>query len=386
MPLSCLDCSQKEVYQHDEPRYLAEHVSSGNVIVVKAYNPQDASVISTDGIPHPKGETGSFEETLILAVLVRPWPDSTYKNIAMAPISTMHQTIRVAIIWQEGSQDTKRSELYVYDLPEVICRNSCRSSHGHTDCFQQWGDTGDLAAGLIISGKRVTSLTRRVGGIHPCSPIWDSAASHAAKRDLQKEAALGGLQLPHAAGKQPDFPSSFQYQRCFVWGPADISGTAIVECKVFDFSFADPNRFIHAPNGMPISLARMNGIRHMTRMSLHCACPLHDELFWIVLPSNRTPGARSESAPPQTDLTRPSLFWPWKFKSTTKFEEDLPSITRIDSPEKREALERRQQWFRDRIKDMKTDGMTDFRIAEAWARSGWTEYGQIRKPDGWQDL
>lgn len=62
------------------------------------------------------------------------------------------------------------------------------------------------------------------------------------------------------------------------------------------------------------------------------------------------------------------------------------SITRNDSAARRTAVERRQEWLRERIRGVKRVGLTDCKIAVLWKMSAWTRYWRVRKPEGWRDL
>lgn len=268
----------------------------------------------------------------------------------------------------------------------------------------------DLSEGAItqpcrlIQGKRVTSLNQYMGGIHPHSRLYQFASP--------QEKALGGLQLPHTTEYQDTYPRNVQYQKCFIWGPA----TSEAECtkislKVFDFSFADPQRLhLLTAHGANPGQRRDQTYHHIALKSLHCACALHDDGFRIVIPgltaveasspvNTRRESKRDEStsswlskiASPK-DEKPPSngIMWSfWTRKSSTaqdRVEPNVGSISRNDSLARREALERVQEWLRGRIVGMKRVGLTDFEIAELWNVSAWTQYGQVRKPERWREL
>lgn len=86
-----------------------------------------------------------------------------------------------------------------------------------------------------VQGKRVTSLNPHMGGTHPAIPLYRLA--------FPQETALGRLQFPHATENQEIFSRYVQYQKCFNWGPSTSEGACTQLCfKVFDLSFADPQR------------------------------------------------------------------------------------------------------------------------------------------------
>ena len=254
----------------------------------------------------------------------------------------------------------------------------------------------------IVQGKRVTSLDQHMGGAHPASSPYRLASP--------KDTALGGLQFPHTTENQETYPRNVQYQKCFVWGPATSEGECTrISFKVFDFSFADPQR-LHSLTTYGVGAGQRRNMKHhnIALNSLHCACALHDDGFQIVLPDVTIIGAsepatrrensgesasswlQNSALAPKEGL--PSLkgtawsFWPWRPSLAHDSVQDTGSITRNDSAARRAALERRQEWLRQRIRGMKRVGLTDFEIAELWNMSTWTQYGGIRKPEGWQNL
>ena len=129
---------------------------------------------------------------------------------------------------------------------------------------------------MKVQGKRVSSLSRRIGGIHSASPLSGIAT--------REQAALGGLQLPHTSTNQEAYPRNVQYQKCFVWGLSDDDNYQI-SCQIFDFSFADPQRLRLLTND-GIQVRHQPTARHFISAlnALHCACRLHDDGFRVVLP------------------------------------------------------------------------------------------------------
>jgi len=358
--------------QGPEPRYLAEHVSSGDIIVVK-------------GSQHPGNGPQRLGPSTVpdygkqylcgTAVLLRPSPDFFYRNVALAPAASRHGTIRVAIIWQSRSCDNSRSELYIYDVPDAIYYEPC-----HLHGFGPVTSSGEeFANHRTVQGKRVTSLDHRMGGIHLQSPLWDLAVTAAIKQTYQKLIALGGLQLPSATTNQHDYPQDVQYQKCFAWGPTSDNDDTSIHCNIFDFSYADPQH--GGPNGHSPDMGS-----YITSRQVHCACALHDEGFRIVLPSIPGPIEQSREAGSTSSKSISSSFWPWKLRAGPKADSNVGSITRNDSLARQEALARRQEWFKERIRCMKRAGLSNVGIQDLWGQCRWTQYGQIRKPVGWKDL
>ena len=348
-----------------------------------------------------------------IALLSRPQVNMAHKNIAIASASIKDGTIRVAVIWQTTSLEKPRSELYIYDIPEAMYYEPCRS---YDSAIPETGaaTAGALDEGAIpcphrlVQGKRVTSLSQHMGGTHPSSPLYQLTSP--------QDIAMGGLQLPHSVENQDTYPRNLQYQKCFVWGP----GTSETDCtkiifQIFDFSFADPQR-LHSliEHGIGLWQRRNESPHTIAFKALHCACGLHDDYFRILLPDitaikplksatvkrGNTDESPSTSSQPKT-LTKtrtlkdslaliasPSLFfWSRKNQPTSAQDDNnTGSMTGNDSAARQAALDRQQDWLRGRIRGMKRTGLSNFAIAEVWRNSAWTQYGQIRKPEGWQDL
>jgi hypothetical protein len=353
--------SSEKARVHAGPRFLAEETCSSNIYVVI----DDSREYSR---PPPKEQEVEPEETGVFiasALLSRPESNSTYKNVTVAPTFTIHRTIRVAIIWQSSNEKDLRSELYIYDIPEVFYY---KPSYNHSP-------TSDLPY-HIVQGKRITSLSPQIGGTHPYSPLWHS--------DSSKHAVLGGLQLPHTTGNQDNYPRNLQYQKCFVWGATDSTENCTqITCKIFDLSFADPERLRLLTGGGVLWRQRQKPSSLFIRAkTLLCACALHDDEFKIVLPNTTTTPSTNDSSP---EVARKSEFWPWKAVYPKQDHGNIGSMTRDDPPARQKALKRREEWFKMRIVEMRRKGLSDFEIAELWGHSRWTRYGQIRKPDGWQE-
>ena len=342
-----------------------------------------------------------------IALLSRPRPNAVYKNVAVAPTIIKDGSIRAAIVWQTAELERRISELYIYDIPEAVYYEPCRAysqniPHSVSTSAKNISE-GEIPRSCdLVQGKRVTSLDPHLGGTHPFSPLYRSASP--------REIAAGGLQFPHTAENQETYPRNVQYQKCFVWGPASSESECTqVSLKVFDFSFADPQRLSSLISyGVGAGWRRDGRFHHIALNSIHCACALHDDGFRIVLPDTTTVEASEPTMKPENaDKTASSplqksaslkknlssltatawSFWP---RTPTPASDGnskiVGTMSRNDSMARRVALERRQEWLRGRIVGMRRVGLTDFEIAELWNISAWTRYGQVRKPEGWRDL
>ena len=384
-------------------------MTTGDIYVIVEVDPSKKPPRSTDYLqPNSqsndlKGGNRHFTGT---ALLSRPQRISVYQNVAVAPTIIKDGSIRAAIVWQTTKMETKISELYIYDLPEAVYYEPCRSyneniSESVSDTAGDSSEAAMVQSCRLIQGKRVTSLEQHIGGIHPSSPLYPLA--------LPQETALGGLQFPHTTDSQDTYPRNVQYQKCFVWGPATSEGECThISFKVFDFSFADPQRLQSLVAYSVGSGQRRNGNIHRIGLnSLHCACALHDDGFRIFLPDvtsveasepaarRKTAGEAASSWLQKSAVSKEGLsslngttwsLWPWKPTAAQNSGPNTGSITQDDPAARRAALERRQEWLRGRIIGMKRVGLSDFMIAELWNLSTWTQYGQIRKPNGWQAL
>ena len=338
-----------------------------------------------------------------IALLSCPWPNSIYRNVAVAPTTIKDGSIRVAIVWQTAYREKPISELYIYDIPEAVYYESCRAnSQNISDSVSTTLEIikeGTVSRSCcLVQGKRVTSLDQRMGGIHTSSPIYQLASP--------QMTAMGGLQIPHTTENQEAYPRNVQYQKCFVWGPTTSGGECTqISLKIFDFSFTDQQRMnLLMTYGVETGWRRDKKFHNIALNSFHCACALHDDGFRIVLPDITTveaPELATEreyisSLLEKTAALKESLsslngttrsFWPWQATSSAPDSvQNVGSVSCSDTLARRAALERRQEWLRGRIAGMKRFGLTDFEIAELWNMSSWTQYGQVRKPEGWQEL
>ncbi len=390
-------CFSEGLRRHTEPRFLAEQKETGDVYIIMRVDPSETP--SQYGNPY-------FTST---ALLSRPRQNSVYKNVAVAPAIIKDGSIRAAIIWQTTDLANPVSELYIYDIPEAVYYEPCKSynqnlSENVSVYAEDDSERATRRPYRLVQGKRVTSLTPHIGGLHPCSPLHQHASP--------QQIATGGLQFPHTTENQETYPRNVQYQKCFVWGPATpTTHCTRISLKVFDFSFADPQR-LHslATCSVGAGQRRSHNLHNIALNSLHCACALHDDGFRIVLPDvtvieaskpallvrrkDTGEGASfwfQKTVGPKGSLslggTTAWSFWPWRSTPAPDCgEKDVGSISRDDSLARRAALERRQEWLRGRIRGMKRAGLTDFEIAELWNVSVWTQYGQVRKPEGWREL
>lgn len=345
-------------------------------------------------------ESGNHRFTGI-ALLSCSRPNSVYKNVAVAPTAITDGSIRVAIVWQTADLEEPISELYIYDISEAVYYGSCRTYRQNildSVCTTLEGisESTILRSCRLVWGKRLTSLDQHMGGIHTFCPLNQLASL--------PEMAMGGLQIPHTAENQEAYPRTVRYQKCFVWGPATSGGECTrISLKVFDLSFTDQQRMRSL---MTYSVGggwrRDKKFHNICLNAFHCACALHDDGFRIVLPDTSSVEAsklaterdNTSSSLQRTATLKESLlplnespwsFWPREATSSAPDSvQNIGSVSRNDSLARLAALERRQEWLRGRIAGMKRVGLTDFEIAELWNMSSWTQYGQIRKPEGWQ--
>ena len=398
-------CFSEGVRKHTETRFLAEHRETGNIhVVMKVEHSKKPSQSPnySHSYSRPNDPESSHHYFTGTALLSRPRSNSVYRNVAVAATNSKDGSIRAVIIWQTTDLEEPISELYIYDIPEAIFYEPCRAySQEPSKDVSATADEGATPRPCrLVQGKRVTSLDQHIGGTHPSSPLF--------QRSTPQVIALGGLQFPHTAENQETYPRNVQYQKCFVWGPATAEGECRqISFKVFDFSFADPQRLHSLVAYGSRAGQRRNKVSHNILLnSLHCACALHDDGFRIVLPDVTAAEAPNPAADPDnTGDNAPSwlqktaglkeLFafnqlawslWPRTAPSAPEGARNVGGISRDDSTARRAALERRQEWLRGRILGMKRAGLTDFEISELWNVSAWTQYGQVRKPEGWREL
>ena len=61
-------------------------------------------------------------------------------------------------------------------------------------------------------------------------------------------------------------------------------------------------------------------------------------------------------------------------------------VEHFSTPARVEALERKDEWLRQRMNFMKRAGMSNQEIIYAWYTKCWTRYGVFEMPEGWKDL
>lgn len=389
-----------------KPRFLAEQRKTGNIYVVMEVGPSERpsryashaqSMSLSDGF-----ESDNHRFTGI-ALLCCSRPNSVYKNVAVAPTAITDRSIRVAIVWQTADLEKSITELYIYDISKAAYNGFCGTySQNISDsvCTTPEGISERTISRScrLVWGKRVTTLDHHMGGTHTFSPLYQLASL--------PEIAMGGVQVPHTAENQEAYPRTVRYQKCFVWGPATSGGECTrISLKVFDLSFTDQQRMSSLMTyGVGSGWRRDKLFHNITLNAFHCACALHDDGFRIVLPDTTSVEAseltterdNTSSSLQRTATLRESLSSlhesPWSFgprEATSSAPDSVPNVGSVssnDSWARRRALERRQEWLRGRIAGMKRVGLTDFEIAELWNMSSWTQYGQVRKPEGWQEL
>ena len=410
-------CFSEGLRQHAEPPFLAVLAKTGNIyVIVEVDRSEKPSQCASSSLSESSSDDSerSNHYYIGMALLSRPQPKTVHKNIAIASTSIKDGSIRVAVIWQTTGLEKPRSELYIYDIPEAMYYEPCRSYNPAIPemvpvTAEALGEGAISRPCRLVQGKRVKSLSQHMGSTHPSSPLYQLTPP--------QDIAMGGLQLPHTIENQDAYPRNLQYQKCFVWGP----GTSATKCtkisfQIFDFSFADPQR-LHSliEHGMGSWQQRNAPHHNIAFKAFHCACGLHDDGFRIILPTittikpsksatlkrENTDESPSTSSPPQKAIRPRTLkdslalsaspswfFWLRMSNQPVSAQDDknTGSISRNDSAARQAALERQQEWLRGRIRGMKRMGLSDFAIAEEWNNSAWTQYGQVRKPEGWQDL
>ena len=204
-----------------DPRCLSEHIGSGNIVVMNDSKEAENAALNSASNASVEDRELNFHAT---AVLLRPYSGCVYRNVAVAPVPTDFATVRVAIIWQSLDAHYARSELYSYDIPQSNYRGRYSSFGEYLATLRKSEVAGGLKHCFAIQGKRVTSLSGRVGGIHRSSSVWGFPTDDASKVQLRRDAEMGGLRLPHAFGDEELRPLRPRYQKGFVWGPIYIYG------------------------------------------------------------------------------------------------------------------------------------------------------------------
>ena len=375
--------------------------------------------------------TRKKETITALGVIVPPKDQWIYRNVVFA--SSTGPT-RVAVIWQANCRGHEHSELYFYDIPNILLfRTREEGTAEQRDAYLQRLTGPDLtvlsehleSAGWFINiyGSRVQSLSWQMGGIHPSSPLWDASFERSSRHPFDVQEALGGLQITQSTtGRRGEF---VEIRKCFVWGPAE-SDEQHVSLIIFDFRFEGSTILLRnvCPDEHPVW--QSNPINPPEYHFTHCACALHDDGYDIVLPdtscdaliartaqsqktqSQCTSSAKTSTGEPSYPKHGTEEYWRKEEllhkKLRTLFPKSGPSfpslfctksppptpalgsITHYDPPARKEALERRDEELREHIRRWKREGKSDFDIAQGWSHSRWSGWGTIAKPEGWQNL
>lgn len=353
----------------------------------------------------PSGEDQRIQK---VAVLSAPAPNVVFKNFAVTShligeqmvIELKH--IVIAITWQNPSSDF--SELYVYRIPENFGTQSSVSLPE-------------------IHGKRISSLSNRMGGTHQHSKL-NLQENHT------KDGLPGDMLIPSLVyqREQSDKIDDIA-QKIIVRGATannnanetDPDSKSII-IRVFDLSVPKPSH--SSPN-----YERLHS-RAKIRGSLQaCTCPLHDTGYRLTLPATWHKVATDLTIPSSpftwhksvrnssalTPLptysypllsssasnananasfgtrftpTKASLFWnreppSWMRDQPIEWTAEYGGSVEEDDPQRRkDALRREGEYVKELIRAMKEGGISETEIPNAWLRFG---FGLV-KPDGWRDL
>ena len=122
----------------------------------------------------------------------------------------------------------------------------------------------------------------------------------------------------------------------------------------------------------------------------NCACRLHDEGWDVVLPEEAMPFHHHHNRPkPSESFWHRKGFWPWSHLDSTEEENlrlEVGTISKADSQERIEALERREEWLKRRIIGMKALGMDNWTVTDIWQNAEWSGWGMLARPRGWETM
>ena len=378
--------------------YLAKHRESEllHVIHVKNIICTSERRASDDGQQPPRarlhGGSEGEQEVMSIACLSPPNSDCVYKNVTIAPSVAPDEAAQIAVIWQDNSIHPRRSELYLYDAfplfaqdneeSEALGRASKQVSSGAFN-FSYRGEEG-ITQCTHIQAKRIRSLNPSSGGVHPSSPLWQRLqSSPASKSSLERQAALGGLQMLQSNDKMHLTQTSqaitvCPYRAIHVWGPTT---THQITLSVFDISYAGPSlrtltkRLLRPEPHRTLAKMDPDLMSALSYTALPCQCALHDDGYQVLLPDVRC--AALGPAKDGYQLGRGKEHRP---------EPAMGQIMNFDTPARVEALERKDEWLRERIRYLKRKGMGEGAILSAWWTLPWTKFGALEKPWRWQEM
>lgn len=347
---------------------LAKHIASGNLWLLMLSNAPHEALQR-----HDASGGGDAAAAKAIALISPSKPGWIYRNFVVAP-SLVSNIRRIAVIWQDCNSAHQRSELYIYDIQDTIrCDGSQSCNSDKADNFSRLSasitsqplldDIRISTSYISLHSKRIRSLGWQVGGIHASSPIWSLPLDDASKTTYKTQSALAGIQILH--GITPTGNEHLDIRKCFVWGPSDLSeNTHHLTLSIFDFKY-EHTPHINYPYQNPPE------IHHKA-----CVCHLHDDVYLITLPDIHC----------STDLAKSIPTWQECVRIATRLTAATGSIVHYDPPARKEALEREQEELKEKIRQLRREGNSDFEIAETWFNARWSGWGVIPKPEGWKEL
>ena len=305
-----------------------------------------------------------------VTILSPPEEGWIFRNIAVETSFHKAGTISIAVIWQSPDNLSTTSELYIYIVDHNI---------GVVPPVP-----GEISP-CHIAGRRLRSIPRTTGGIHPCSPLWKplNPPSNTSSTELppfDNYAHLGGLVF-HALPEDPRYGTSLpKTNPLSIWGPrlehqepttTQSSFPKLSICGFWTFVF--PQHF-----GVRRHLPHFQDVEP-PRATVNCYCELHDEHIIVQMPNlGRNLSLEKMDKLRPHSLRRPAI-------------DKVGKWERIDSPKRKAARERYTQVLEERIKMIIAEVEADYEAADVevmvsyfWGRAAWSAYGEILKPDGWR--
>ena len=328
------------------------------------------------------GDLECEQEIVSLACLSPPRNDCVFRNVAIAPLAAIDGTVQIAIIWQDCNQFPRRSELYVYEAFPFFTQDN-EGSRALGQMIEKLSSSAldsnylneeSITQRTVIQAKRLRSLHPHAGGIHPSSPL----RQHLSKTELDRQGQLGGLQVFQTGDKmRMPIDTKATYQAIYVWGPTTLQQLSLT---IFDLSYSLPSlrtlpKRFHGPQPQFKLSKADTDLLHHYYTGTPCQCALHDDGYQVVLPDVRCAAIGAVKGGYQ-------IGWSKEYRP----EPTGGSLTRWDTPARVEALERKDEWVRERIRHMKRMGMEEKNIRYAWHTLQWTNYGMLEMPWGWKEL
>ena len=291
----------------------------------------------------------------VLCNFATPNPRCVYHNSTVRTHLNEAGAAQLIVIWQTHDQT---NTLYVYDIPGDLI-NKSRSVYLSVSIPRKL--IPPPVPVLILQGKRVRSLHVNSGGMHPGT--------------RRGKPPSGGVALilfddsVRAQFGESSIRDEGQYWKVLIWKHKQLHAESVC-LSLFDIAT------------LPGYWTSQNAIRETGRIDTRfsqsgsCYCALHDDCLDITLPVEEV--HENSSAPEEISMKQMGS------RSNDARRPNFGSIVSVDPIKRREALARVYDMLAKLLREFQEEGASDEYVADIWPNRAWSDWGQVRKPDGWR--